>query len=149
MTQNSQIHSKYKPKSKAVAIFYEKYQIFWWNFCVKCLWPKIVISDFLCEFIPRHFSLSVSVRFLQWFGWSSWWKIPTPMCPSIKGWLRPSNTLTAPWCSSNLTFPNILFWKTMNRINWISFLFSCGICHQNQICRPYWVGSNNLQAVEV
>ena len=48
---------------------------FWWNFCVKCLWPKIVISDILCEIIPRifqtwtmgktSFSRSVSIGIIQ------------------------------------------------------------------------------------
>ena len=30
-----------------------KYQIYWWNFCLKCLWPKIVIIDILYETIPK------------------------------------------------------------------------------------------------
>ena len=53
MIQNLQFHIKYEPKSVAVATFSWKMSNFWWNFCLKCLWPIIVISHFLCEIIPK------------------------------------------------------------------------------------------------
>ena len=53
LLQNLQFNTKYLPKSKAVEIFSWKMSNFWRNFYQKCLWPKIVICDILCEIIPN------------------------------------------------------------------------------------------------
>ena len=53
LIQNLQFYSKYKPKSKPVEISLWKISNFLMKFLILCLWPKIVISDFLCENIPR------------------------------------------------------------------------------------------------
>ena len=50
----SKIEIWYEPKSEAVEIFMWKMSTFWWNFCLKCLWRKIVLSDILCEIIPKR-----------------------------------------------------------------------------------------------
>ena len=55
LLQNLQFDTKYGLKSEAVEIFSWKMSNFWWNFCQKCLWPKIVRSDILCENIPNSF----------------------------------------------------------------------------------------------
>ena len=54
LLQNLKSDTKYEPKSEAVEIFSWKMSNFWWNDCLKCLWPKIVISDFLCDIIPSR-----------------------------------------------------------------------------------------------
>ena len=64
LIQNFQFHTKCERKTVAVEVFSWKISNFWWNFCLKCLWPKIVISDFLCEIIPR-------CNRRGWRGWSS------------------------------------------------------------------------------
>ena len=79
---------------------------FWWNFCLKCLWPKIVIGDILCEIIPKRCQLTNSISFrstVSDFAFPDFW--------GLNIILSSVNLKRPPTYNKNKAYKNLFFYE--------------------------------------